>query len=85
MKGQSPNSPAAHLTPTPICPAMWLLEGNQRQWTLAETGSIGQTTPGPSKESRGKWPPGLSGTLWDWGSSACEGKQHLFSGFTGPT
>lgn len=86
MKGQSPNSPAAHLTPTPICPAMWLLEGNQRAVDTCRYRLhwADHPWPPPLQESRGSGPRAfleLSGT----GAPVLRRKAAPLSGFTGPT
>ena len=88
MKEQSPNSPAAPLTPTPFCPTMWLLEGNQRavdtcRYRLCWAGNP-TTTPAPLQESRGSGHQAfleLSGT----GASWLRRKAAPLSGFMGPT
>ena len=78
MKGQSPNSPAAHITPTPICPAMWLLEGNQRAVDTCRNRLHWADHP---------WPPSrkaeevAAGPFWNslgLGLQCSEGKQHPF-------
>lgn len=78
MKGSLQTPPAAHLTPTPICPRHVAAGGEPGQWTLAETGSIGQTTPGPPAGKQRKWPPGAAWNSLGLGLSAPEGKQHPF-------
>ena len=90
MKAQSPNSPAAHLMPTPFCATMAAggkPEGGghlQIQALLGREPHPHPRPPPPPQESRGSGHQSfleLSGT----GASMLRRKAAPLSGFTGPT